>query len=155
MSQHKIVLKHTPELLLIGVGLRRRLLLLGFGLTLGLLAATGILRLLSHGGLAAAILLPVLAVMVLIGGWALYSSLATTNDVYDKTHQCFLRYSGNLLHGKRVTLHLPLTALQQVEKTTDEDNPTTRCFLRTAEEVIDISDYSPSAVRGVEAFLSS
>jgi len=153
MAQHKIVLRHTQDILLIGVGLNRRLLLLGFGLTLALLALTGILRLLSHGGLAAAILLPVLVVMIFIGAWAMYASLATNNDVYDKTNQCFLRYTGNLLFGKRIATCLPLDRLQAVEKETTEDSNHALIFLRTDTERLNISDYSPITMQVVQHFL--
>ncbi len=155
MALHKTLLRHQSDNLIIGVGLYQRFLLLGFGVSLTLLSITGILRLLSHGGLAAAILLPVLAVMVLVGLLALYLSFTATNDVYDKQEDYFLRYSGNLLTGKRVVLRVSLDQLETIEhEQEDEDTQIIEhIHLRTQTDSINISDYTPAAVQAVERFL--
>lgn len=137
------LLHQSPRQLILGVSFYHRFYLLGFGLSLGLLSAFGLLQLWGGAPLAVALLLPLLGGLLTVGILAVVAGLRQCRDVYEP-HRV-TREQGFLGWTRTQSLAPPVRWTQEAEEPIRLESP---------QGALDLSGYDEAVLMVVKVFLS-
>jgi hypothetical protein len=160
---HQVILQETTERLVIGLPWRYRVYTFGFSFSLTFLTLIALAFLREADGVSFALMIPLLAMMLIIGLLGLYRVFALHQDIYDKQQTLFSRYRGNWWSGRRLIHQYSWAELNWLENDNDieqeeqeeQENQENYVILQHKENNIDIAldDYSTEALRQSKVLL--